>query len=159
MFGWDSKGCAAALLALGLTAGCASDPAAGDSREGDGTSSGNMQMNQPSTGGGSGSGASGNKPSTPGGSAGSTMSSSGNAGSTPSSQGGSGMSTGSGGSGSSMMSGGSVDCTKLPLPSNADDVVSTFEDGTGNVNQGAGRGGGFYMFNDGTGMQMPPTGG
>jgi hypothetical protein len=65
----------------------------------------------------------------------------------------------SGGAGSGMTSGGAVDCSKLPLPSNADDVVSTFEDGTGNVNQGAGRGGGFYMFNDGTGTQMPPTGG
>lgn len=39
-----------------------------------------------------------------------------------------------------------------------DDIISTFEDGTGNVNQVAGRGGGFYMYNDGTGMQTPPTG-
>jgi hypothetical protein len=47
----------------------------------------------------------------------------------------------------------------LALPSNTDDIVSTFEDGTGSVMQVAGRGGGFYMFNDGTGTQKPPTGG
>jgi hypothetical protein len=51
-----------------------------------------------------------------------------------------------------------VDCTALPLPTNQDDVIATFEDGTGAVIQGAGRGGGFYMFNDGTGMQTPATG-
>jgi hypothetical protein len=51
-------------------------------------------------------------------------------------------------------------CAMLPTPTMMDDIVSTFEDGLGNVMQVAGRGGGFYMFNDGspTGMQMPPTG-
>lgn len=39
-----------------------------------------------------------------------------------------------------------------------DDVVANFEEGTGATLQIAGRGGGFYMFNDGTGMQMPPPG-
>jgi len=68
--------------------------------------------------------------------------------------------SGSAGSGT-MMSGGAAPaatCAMLPTPMNVDDIVSTFEDGLGNVNQVAGRGGGFYMFNDGTGMQMPPTG-
>jgi hypothetical protein len=51
-----------------------------------------------------------------------------------------------------------VDCSALPLTTVMDDIISTFEDGTGNVNQAAGRGGGFYMYNDGTGMQTPPTG-
>jgi hypothetical protein len=49
-------------------------------------------------------------------------------------------------------------CSALPLSTNPDDVISTFEDGTGAVMQVAGRGGGFYMYNDGTGMQTPPTG-
>jgi hypothetical protein len=54
--------------------------------------------------------------------------------------------------------GAAVDCEALPLPTNTDDIVSTFEDGTGSVAQVAGRGGGFYMFNDGTGMQTPAPG-
>lgn len=57
-----------------------------------------------------------------------------------------------------MSSSGGLNCAALPLPSNADDVVATFEEGTGAVLQVGGRGGGFYMFNDGTGMQTPPTG-
>jgi hypothetical protein len=70
------------------------------------------------------------------------------------------MSSGGTGSMSTAGTGGSamVDCSALPTPTNADDVISTFEDGTGNVNQVAGRGGGFYMYNDMTGTQMPPPG-
>jgi len=79
---------------------------------------------------------------------------------------GSGMPSGAGSSaGSGMtatagagMSTGGVNCSALPPPSNADDVVANFEEGTGAVLQVGGRGGGFYMFNDGTGMQTPPTG-
>jgi len=53
---------------------------------------------------------------------------------------------------------GNVNCSALPLTSNPDDVVATFEEGTGAVLQVGGRGGGFYMFNDSTGMQTPPPG-
>jgi hypothetical protein len=73
---------------------------------------------------------------------------------------GSGTSSGAGaaaGAGTGASSGG-VNCSALPLPSNMDDVVATFEEGTGAVLQVGGRGGGFYMFNDGTGMQTPPPG-
>jgi hypothetical protein len=55
-------------------------------------------------------------------------------------------------------SAGGGNCSALPLPMNGDDVIANFEDGTGAVLQVGGRGGGFYMFNDGTGMQTPPTG-
>ena len=164
MFGWDAKagvrkGCAAALLALGLTAGCASDPAAGDSREGDGTA-GSMMMSQPSTSGGSGNSSSGGSGPGSSSNAGAMSSGSGNAGSSSSGQSGSGSpSTGNAGAGSGSSMSAAVDCSKLPTPTNADDIVSTFEDGTGNVNQTAGRGGGFYMFNDGSGTQMPAPGG
>lgn len=51
-----------------------------------------------------------------------------------------------------------VDCAALPLPSSMDDIVATFEMGTGAVLQAGGRGGGFYIFNDGTGTQTPPPG-
>ena len=58
------------------------------------------------------------------------------------------------------MGGSAVDCTALTLPAEFDDVISTFEDGTGATNQVEGRGGGFYMFNDMSGgTQDPPTGG
>jgi hypothetical protein len=60
--------------------------------------------------------------------------------------------------GTGSTSAGGVNCSALPLPMNGDDVVANFEEGTGAVLQVGGRGGGFYMFNDGTGMQMPPTG-
>jgi hypothetical protein len=62
---------------------------------------------------------------------------------------------GSGGAGS----GGDIDCSAQPLPDDLDDVISTFEDRTGAVQQVAGRGGGFYMFNDGTGTQTPAPNG
>ena len=142
------------VLALGLGLGCASDPPANDDDRSTTPSAGSGSMNLPSTGAGTGVS---NKP--PTGTAGATTpgGSTGTAGSTPTTQGGAGMTSGMAGSGSSM-TGGMVNCSALPLPSNADDVVSTFEDGTGNVNQTAGRGGGFYMFNDMTGMQMPPPG-
>jgi hypothetical protein len=85
---------------------------------------------------------------------------SGGAGTTPAGQGGSGGSTMATAGGGAGASGGMVNCSALPAPTNPDDVVSTFEDGTGNVNQTAGRGGGFYMFNDMTAgaMQTPPPG-
>jgi hypothetical protein len=54
--------------------------------------------------------------------------------------------------------GGTVDCSQLSLPENTDDIISTFEDGTGATQQVAGRGGGFYMFNDMSGTQEPPVG-
>jgi hypothetical protein len=76
------------------------------------------------------------------------------AGSGTSSGAGSGTTAGAGGGTGSA----GVNCSALPLPSNADDVVATFEEGTGAVLQVGGRGGGFYMFNDGTGTQTPPTG-
>ena len=47
-------------------------------------------------------------------------------------------------------------CDALPLPTDPNDVIGTFEDGLGGVNQDApGRGGGFYAYNDGTGTQTP----
>ncbi len=136
-----------------LASGCAS---AGDSG-GRGGSGG-----QGSGSGGSGSAAQGSNNGTTvtymgGSSAGGSGSSSAQAGSGSGATGAAG--SGSGESGSS--GGGSsaaVDCSALPLPANSDDVISTFEDGTGSVSQVAGRGGGFYMFNDGTGTQMPPPG-
>ncbi|HMI90466.1 MAG TPA: hypothetical protein VK509_03840 [Polyangiales bacterium] len=138
-------------LALGLGLGCAADPPASKSNT-PSANAGSMAMNLPSTGG---SGTGSNKP--PMGTAGSTPSGSGTAGMSSGSQsgaGGSSMTTA--GSGASGM----VNCSALPTPANADDVVSTFEDGTGSVNQTAGRGGGFYMFNDMTAgaMQTPPPG-
>lgn len=63
-----------------------------------------------------------------------------------------------GASAGSGASAGGVNCSALPAPANMDDVVANFEEGTGATLQTAGRGGGFYMFNDGTGMQTPPTG-
>ncbi|MBN1654838.1 MAG: hypothetical protein JXA30_13790 [Deltaproteobacteria bacterium] len=49
-------------------------------------------------------------------------------------------------------------CSELVLPADQNDVIATFEDGLGSVNQDApGRGGGFYAFNDGTGTQTPPA--
>jgi hypothetical protein len=71
---------------------------------------------------------------------------------------GSGAAATAGSGTTSSMSTGGVNCSALPPPSNADDVVANFEDGTGAVLQVGGRGGGFYMFNDGTGMQTPPPG-
>jgi hypothetical protein len=143
-----------AMLASGLLVGCAADPEGGDDRTG-----------SPSTGAGNGapSGTSGSNAS---GAGGSGTESPGRSGTGGSSSGGSGSSanagsgsTTAGTSGGSSGSGAAVDCSALPPPTNPDDVVSTFEDGTGSVNQAAGRGGGFYMFNDMTGTQMPPPGG
>lgn len=37
-------------------------------------------------------------------------------------------------------------------------MLADFEEGTGAVLQVGGRGGGFYMYNDGTGMETPPPG-
>jgi hypothetical protein len=72
---------------------------------------------------------------------------------------GSGMPSGAtAGTGSGTSTTGGVNCSALPAPTNADDAVATFEDGTGAVLQVGGRGGGFYMFNDGTGTQTPPVG-
>lgn len=144
------------MVALGLGLGCAADPPASGDNDGSpqgGTGSNNL----PTTGGGAGT--SNKPPTTTAGSiamgaagmaGGMTMGQAGGAGTTP------GMTAGAAGG---AMSGGMVNCSALALPSNADDVISTFEDGLGNVNQTAGRGGGFYMFNDMTGMQMPPPGG
>jgi hypothetical protein len=140
-----------AMLASGLFAACASDPEPSDGRMGNPASS-------------SGSGASGSSGSNaPGaGTTGENPGASGNAGGTTSGSGGSATagsgSVTAGSGGGSAGSGAAIDCTALPLPADMDDVVSTFEDGTGNVNQAAGRGGGFYMFNDGTGMQTPAPG-
>ncbi|HKP61253.1 MAG TPA: hypothetical protein VJV78_31210 [Polyangiales bacterium] len=62
------------------------------------------------------------------------------------------------GSGAAPAGAGNANCAALPPASNPDDVVADFEEGTGAVLQVGGRGGGFYMYNDGTGMQNPPTG-
>ena len=134
-------------------AGCASDPPAnprnnGVSMGGSTVPTAGSGPEQPNTQAGTtGGGTAGTRPA---GGAGTT--------STP---GGAGSGSGSAGSGSPMSGGEApaATCAMLPTPTNMDDIVSTFEDGQGNVNQVAGRGGGFYMFNDGTGMQMPPTGG
>jgi hypothetical protein len=149
---------AAALvaLALGLGLGCASDPPADDDdRSNTPGAAGSMASNLPSTGAGMGVT---NKPPTTGGATPPAGSAGMAGGSTPV-MGGAGTTSTMAGSGSGM-TGGMVNCGALALPMNADDVVSTFEDGTGNVNQTAGRGGGFYMFNDMTAgaMQTPPPG-
>jgi hypothetical protein len=111
--------------------GCASDP---ETNKG------------PSTGGTSGA---------PGGLAGSPA---GSGASGTSAAAGSGMTSGvTAGTGTGTSAGG-VNCSALPAPANADDAIANFEDGTGAVLQVGGRGGGFYMFNDGTGTQTPPVG-
>lgn len=58
-------------------------------------------------------------------------------------------STGGGDAGSSGGDGGaaSADCTG-DAPTNNDDLITSFEDGTVGVNAVTGRGGGFYIFND-----------
>ena len=133
--------------------GCASDPPA-DTRNA--TQGGGSGTGASTAGSGAPSGSigprAGSGSMTPGTSMGSPSGTTGGSGSTPMTMGGAGSPSSSGG--------GMVDCSALPLPTNSDDIVSTFEDGTGNVMQVAGRGGGFYMFNDGSagGMQMPPTG-
>lgn len=161
MFGWQKrargeKGTTRVWQGLALCVlaafGCASDPGPSD-RSPDQGAAGSTNMMLPSTGS-SGASGSENKPL-----AGSPSSSgsSGMAGGSMTLAGASGgMSSGT--SGSMSTGGAMVDCSALALPSDADDVISTFEDGMGNVNQSAGRGGGFYMFNDGSGMQMPPPG-
>jgi hypothetical protein len=113
-------------------AGCASDPDKGDDDDGASAGSGGKSSSAASgTGGGSGDKAAGSG----------------------------GKATGSGGmSGGSSGTGAMADCDALKLPENEDDVISTFEDGVGNVVQTETRGGGFYMYNDGTGMQTPPVG-
>jgi hypothetical protein len=145
----------AALLASGAIAGCASDPQGGDDRTNGATGAGAGMNAQPGntagTTGGPRAGTSGGMQ--PGGAAGMSSSSAAGTGSTGTSGTGSMGTSGTGGSPGAM-----VDCSLLPPPANADDMISTFEDGTGNVQQVAGRGGGFYMYNDMTGMQMPPPG-
>jgi hypothetical protein len=121
-----------ALAAYG--AGCASDPE--DKGDGDGKTSG-------SGSGGKSSGASGSSGSDTDAGADGPQSGSGGA-----------SASGSGGSGASA----AVDCDALALPDDEDDVIATFEDGVGNVVQTETRGGGFYMYNDGTGTQEPPVG-
>src|SRR5262245_56783400 len=61
------------------------------------------------------------------------------------------------GGGAGTSSAGGANCTGLPAAA-PDDVLANFEEGTGAVLQVGGRGGGFYMYNDGTGMQTPPPG-
>jgi hypothetical protein len=133
-----------ALCALS-SGGCAGDPEPGT--EGDGTRGSTM-----GTGGTA-------SPRPMGATTGPSGSPTGSSGSTTTPAAGSGSTEpGTGTSGGSA--GDNVDCMAQPLPSNPDDVISTFEDGTGNVNQSAGRGGAFYMFNDGTSgaMQTPAPG-
>jgi hypothetical protein len=55
-------------------------------------------------------------------------------------------------------SGAGANCGALPPPANKDDLIANFEEGTGATIQTPTRGGGFYMFNDMTGMQTPPPG-
>jgi hypothetical protein len=143
-----------AMLVSGLLAGCASDPEGGNDRMGSGATGAGSGANPGASGSGSpGGSGTGNENSGGSGNAGSNSGSSGS-----SSMAGSGSST-AGTTGGGSGAGAAVDCSALPTPTNMDDIVSTFEDGTGSVNQTAGRGGGFYMFNDMTGTQTPPPGG
>ena len=151
---------ALAIVALVMSAsglGCAADPPA--SEDNDPNTPG--ATNNPSTGGNAGAAGMSNKPptTTAGSGSPSTGGNAGAAGGMSSGTAGGGAGSGTTAGASGGMAGGMVDCAALKLPSNADDVISTFEDGMGNVNQSAGRGGGFYMFNDMTGMQTPPPGG
>jgi hypothetical protein len=140
------------VASMAALIGCASDPPANtrnSAQGGAGMTGGPAGPGAPPTGSiGTNAGTSGSI--TPGGSSGSSSPSTAGSSSTPMGA----------GSGANPGPGAMVDCSALPLPSNSDDIVSTFEDGTGNVMQVGGRGGGFYMFNDGstTGMQMPPPG-
>src|SRR5262245_2987136 len=61
------------------------------------------------------------------------------------------------GGGAGTSSAGGASCTGLPAAA-PDDVLANFEEGTGAVLQVGGRGGGFYMYSDGTGTQTPPPG-
>lgn len=147
--------CVAAIAVAGASLlGCAEDPPAMN-RRGSGGSGGPAAGSGGAAAGGGGAGSS----ATPG--AGGSGSGMGGGGGSSQASGGAGTAGGSGsggGTGGSSSGGKGPDCAALALPSNPDDVVSTFEDGTGSVNQAAGRGGGFYMFNDGTGKQTPAPG-
>ena len=139
----------AAAIAGTLAAGCASDPEGGMERGG---ATGAGTGAQP--GGNAGTGSPGSS-----GTSGGMQQGGSGTGSSPTAGTGSSPTAGTGSSPTAGTGGGEmVDCSAMPLPSNADDVISTFEDGTGNVQQVAGRGGGFYMYNDMTGTQMPPPG-
>jgi hypothetical protein len=152
-FAW----CVAALALAGGPGGCAKDPPPAE-RTGNVTGNGAGAGPGGSAGasaGGSGSGAAGSSSGAAGTSSGGSGSGASGSGSgTAGSSGGQAGSAAAGSGGGEM-----VDCSALPLPMNTDDIVSTFEDGTGSVAQVAGRGGGFYMFNDGSGTQTPPPGG
>lgn len=150
--------CWAAVCGLGIAiAGCAKDPEdrsdKSNSSTGNGVSGGSGGSASSSSGnngsGGKSSGSGSNSNSGSGGSSSAGM---------HSGSGGSGSSSGSSGNGGGNSGGAMVDCSALKLPDNTDDIISTFEDGTGNVMQVAGRGGAFYMYNDMTGTQTPPPG-
>jgi hypothetical protein len=123
------------LVCAGVCAGaCASDPAGDEdtSNSDSGASTGNE-------GGGGSSDAGSGGGSTSGGS----DSDSGGGGSDS----GSGVSGSDSGSGGGTSGGATADCTG-DMPTNNDDLISNFEDGTVGVNAVTGRGGGFYIFND-----------
>jgi len=123
-----------AALTLACAAACASDPAEDES-----TGSSDSGATAGGGGGGNDAGASGG-----GGGGGDDAGSSGGGGSSDSgSSGGGGSDSGSSGGGGS----GAGDCTG-DTPTNNDDLVTNFEDGTVGVNAVTGRGGGFYIFND-----------
>jgi hypothetical protein len=150
--------CWAAICGFGISiAGCAKDP----ENRADGSNS-NMNSSNGVTGSGGRSGTTNsgnNAPGTGGKSgSGSGSNSSGGSGGSSSASSGSGGGGGNAGSSGSMAGGAAVDCKALALPDNTDDIISTFEDGTGNVMQVNGRGGAFYMYNDGTGTQDPAPG-
>jgi hypothetical protein len=123
-----------AALTLACAAACASDPG-----EDEATSTNDSGA----TAGGNGSGV--------GNDAGSSSSGGGNDAGSSSSSGGDDAGSSSGGgsdSGSSSSGGGAAaDCTG-DMPTENDDLISNFEDGTVGVNAVTGRGGGFYIFND-----------
>jgi hypothetical protein len=149
---WYAAGCAAGDKSTGRNNTGSQAGGGGSSQPSTSSSVAGSKSSSTASGGSGGSSSTGS-----GGSSSAGSSGSGGSASTSKGSGGSGGAAAGGSAGSSASA--AVDCSALPLPTNMDDVISTFEDGTGAVNQAAGRGGGFYMFNDGTGMQTPAPGG
>jgi hypothetical protein len=129
-------------LTLACAAACASDPATDDD---DTSSSDSTATGGAGGGGGSDAGSSSSGGNSSGGGSGGDAGSSSGSGSDAGSSSSGGSDSGSGGGTSG--GGALADCTG-DMPTNNDDLVTNFEDGTVGVNAVTGRGGGFYIFND-----------
>jgi hypothetical protein len=131
-------------LTLACAAACASEPTDDD----DDTMSTDSGANAGSSGSSSNNGSSENGGSSSDAGSSSSSGSDGGSSSGGGSDAGSSSSSGSdAGSGGGSASASAADCTG-DMPTNNDDLITNFEDGTVGVNAVTGRGGGFYIFND-----------